>query len=173
MENEIWRSEKWKENIEKWSKASPTALKLVLNPLIFPRGNSVSKVYVSSLHSTHCPIISFLFLLLLIFKYNYIYVSADPCRTPFILSSYTDTQKSTMGVPSFYRWLVNKYPKIVENAVEDDESSVDFDNFYVDMNGIIHACFHPEDDVMIFSLCSPVFLNFLDQCPFLFKSFPC
>ncbi|KAL6511058.1 hypothetical protein OROGR_022182 [Orobanche gracilis] len=62
-----------------------------------------------------------------------------------------------MGVPSFYRWLVTKYPKIVCNAAEEKGEHVDcsmpnpngmeFDNFYLDMNGIIHPCFHPEDNV--------------------------
>ena len=63
-----------------------------------------------------------------------------------------------MGVPSFYRWLVNKYPDVVENAIEDkgenmnlDTSSpnpngIEFHNLYLDMNGIIHPCFHPEEE---------------------------
>ncbi|CAH9108301.1 unnamed protein product [Cuscuta europaea] len=60
-----------------------------------------------------------------------------------------------MGVPSFYRWLVGKYPKIVVNAVEEETDSSlpnpnagllhEFHNFYVDMNGVIHHCFHPEE----------------------------
>jgi len=62
-----------------------------------------------------------------------------------------------MGVPSFYRWLVNKYPNITVRAIEakgddGDTSSpnpngMEFDNLYLDMNGIIHPCFHPDDQV--------------------------
>lgn len=61
-----------------------------------------------------------------------------------------------MGVPSFYRWLVNKYPNVVENAIEEkgenldtslpNPNEIEFDNLYLDMNGIIHPCFHPEDE---------------------------
>uniref|UniRef100_A0ACD5W9Z1 Uncharacterized protein n=1 Tax=Avena sativa TaxID=4498 RepID=A0ACD5W9Z1_AVESA len=65
-----------------------------------------------------------------------------------------------MGVPSFYRWLVEKYPNIVSPAVEEEEEDVGehrpdgaagelrYDNLYLDMNGIIHPCFHPEDQAV-------------------------
>ncbi|XP_009374787.2 5'-3' exoribonuclease 3 isoform X1 [Pyrus x bretschneideri] len=59
-----------------------------------------------------------------------------------------------MGVPSFFKWLVNKYPKVVVKAIEGQReespnpnpTTLEFDNFYLDMNGIIHPCFHPEAD---------------------------
>jgi 5'-3' exoribonuclease 2 len=66
-----------------------------------------------------------------------------------------------MGVPAFYRWLISRYPKIVLNNIENtttppsastttDQSAsppaVDqYDNLYIDMNGLIHPCSHPED----------------------------
>ncbi|KAK3118439.1 hypothetical protein QOZ80_9BG0699040 [Eleusine coracana subsp. coracana] len=59
-----------------------------------------------------------------------------------------------MGVPSFYKWLVGKYPNIVVSVKEDDDSGSGegringvYHNLYLDMNGIIHPCFHPEDQV--------------------------
>lgn len=67
-----------------------------------------------------------------------------------------------MGVPAFYRWLSEKYSKIVAEMLEKRANVVDgtiiplnlfdanpngieYDNLYVDMNGLIHPCSHPED----------------------------
>eukprot|EP00600_Ochromonadales_sp_CCMP1393_P006186 CAMPEP_0174956318 /NCGR_PEP_ID=MMETSP0004_2-20121128/1464_1 /TAXON_ID=420556 /ORGANISM="Ochromonas sp., Strain CCMP1393" /LENGTH=574 /DNA_ID=CAMNT_0016204331 /DNA_START=44 /DNA_END=1765 /DNA_ORIENTATION=+ len=67
-----------------------------------------------------------------------------------------------MGVPAFYRWISEKYSKIVVDMLEQRPNVVDgvvipltlasanpndieYDNLYVDMNGLIHPCSHPED----------------------------
>ena len=92
-----------------------------------------------------------------------------------------------MGIPTLFRWLATKYPKIVMPVIEDDGSTftnrdalsfnnerspesnhqesdvspnsftkkidltapnpngVEYDNLYLDMNGIIHPCCHPEN----------------------------
>lgn len=50
-----------------------------------------------------------------------------------------------MGVPAFFRWLSKKYPSIVTEHERGKAGNQHFDNLYLDMNGIIHPCSHPED----------------------------
>ena len=64
-----------------------------------------------------------------------------------------------MGVPALFRWLQKQYPKILTICVEEpisDPSELsnpnpntigdrEFDCLYLDMNGIIHPAFHPQN----------------------------
>jgi 5'-3' exoribonuclease 2 len=81
-----------------------------------------------------------------------------------------------MGVPALFRWLNTRYPRMTSRVIEEQTvtingfeipvdiskpnpngsmydgcvqltRAVEFDNLYLDMNGIIHPCTHPENKV--------------------------
>eukprot|EP01062_Namystynia_karyoxenos_P081624 TRINITY_DN9004_c5_g1_i1.p1 TRINITY_DN9004_c5_g1~~TRINITY_DN9004_c5_g1_i1.p1 ORF type:complete len:1007 (+),score=289.56 TRINITY_DN9004_c5_g1_i1:76-3096(+) len=88
-----------------------------------------------------------------------------------------------MGIPAFFKWLIHKYPKTLVPAREEpmgvdkdgnpvppdlttpNPNGIEFDNLYIDMNGLVHPCCHDcvplpktEEDMMfrIFSVLDEV-----------------
>eukprot|EP00099_Drosophila_melanogaster_P014639 NP_523408.2 pacman, isoform A [Drosophila melanogaster] len=55
-----------------------------------------------------------------------------------------------MGVPKFFRYISERYPCLSELARE--HCIPEFDNLYLDMNGIVHNCSHPDDNNIHFHL---------------------
>ncbi|KAI1328751.1 exoribonuclease 1 [Xylariaceae sp. FL0255] len=55
-----------------------------------------------------------------------------------------------MGVPKFFRWLSERYPTISQLIAEN--RIPEFDNLYLDMNGIIHNCTHKDSSDTSFRL---------------------
>lgn len=52
-----------------------------------------------------------------------------------------------MGVPKFYKWLSERYP-LINQIISSGTLLPEIDNFYLDMNGIIHGCTHPHEDIL-------------------------
>ncbi|KAJ3437120.1 5'-3' exoribonuclease [Anaeramoeba flamelloides] len=58
-----------------------------------------------------------------------------------------------MGVPSFFAWLKRRYPLILSSCVNhryynpegSNPNGTEFDNLYLDLNGMVHPAFHPDD----------------------------
>lgn len=54
------------------------------------------------------------------------------------------------GIPKLFRWLVDLYPIVLESVNDGFQTdSMRVDNFYLDMNGIIHTCTHSNNDKLI------------------------
>lgn len=73
-----------------------------------------------------------------------------------------------MGVPKYFRWLSERYPLIMQ-LVEENRIP-EFDNLYLDMNGIIHNCSHPNDGEATFRIAEEeIFLGIFAYIEHLFS----
>lgn len=73
-----------------------------------------------------------------------------------------------MGVPKFYRWISERYPCL--STVVKEYQIPEFDNLYLDMNGIIHVCSHPNDEDPHFRITEEtIFLHIFNYIDFLFR----
>ncbi|XP_037926707.1 5'-3' exoribonuclease 1 isoform X1 [Hermetia illucens] len=76
-----------------------------------------------------------------------------------------------MGIPKFFRYMSERYPCLSELVREDQIP--EFDNLYLDMNGIIHPCSHPDDGNVHFRISEETIFrnifNYIDKLFFLIK----
>ncbi|XP_012226430.1 5'-3' exoribonuclease 1 [Linepithema humile] len=73
-----------------------------------------------------------------------------------------------MGVPKFFRYISERYPCLSE--VIKEHQIPEFDYLYLDMNGIIHTCSHPNDGDVCFRISEEtIFKNIFHYIEVLFN----
>ncbi|XP_078043775.1 5'-3' exoribonuclease pacman isoform X2 [Augochlora pura] len=73
-----------------------------------------------------------------------------------------------MGVPKFFRYISERYP-CISQTLKDYQIPM-FDNLYLDVNGIIHGCSHPNDSDISFHISEEtIFKNIFHYIEVLFS----
>ncbi|KOC61668.1 5'-3' exoribonuclease 1 [Habropoda laboriosa] len=72
-----------------------------------------------------------------------------------------------MGIPKFFRYISERYPCLTEKLK--DHQIPEFDNLYLDVNGIIHSCSHPDEDILFRITEENIFKNIFCYLELLFR----
>ncbi|BGP06510.1 exonuclease II Exo2 [Rhodotorula toruloides] len=73
-----------------------------------------------------------------------------------------------MGIPKFFRFMSERYP-LISQLIQENRIP-EFDALYLDMNGIIHNCSHPNDDDASFRISEhDIFLAIFNYVAHLFS----
>lgn len=100
-----------------------------------------------------------------LFRTNILSIHKNPS-----LRKYYSSETSLHGIPKLFKWLLDLYPVTVETLKDESHAkSMQIDNFYLDMNGIIHQCTHANSDELVHLNEQQMFLRIFKYTDQLYK----